>query len=307
MTEKAVRTIIERALAREGLDGSPAAPLGPAYAAVAQCIAGRAHSPNPLIVGICGPQGSGKSTLASVLQQLLDHVGLPTARFSLDDIYLPLAERKRLAETVHPLLRTRGVPGTHDVALGLSTLQALAAAEVDSVTPIPSFDKAADDCRPVDQWSRFSGRPHVILFEGWCVGARPQDDEALVQPINALERDDDPDGAWRRAVNERLRTEYQSLFCQLDMLVLLRPPRFETVFAWRKQQEDRLRENLRSAAHDARRGGVMDDVQLDRFIRHYERITRHILAEMPSRADICVSFRHDRSIANVVLPKTDGD
>ena len=145
MTKKALRTIVESALAREGVEADPADRLARAYVAIAQRIAARARSRNPLIVGICGPQGSGKSTLACVLQKLLDDVDLPTVHFSPDDIYLSLAERKKLAETVHPLLRTRGVPGTHDVALGLSTLQALAEAKADSVTPIPSFDKAAAD------------------------------------------------------------------------------------------------------------------------------------------------------------------
>jgi D-glycerate 3-kinase len=303
MTFETTRSLVARALAAAaGTDEPPEATVA-AYAAVAEQVAQRAQGDGPLIVGICGSQGSGKSTLARVLQQALDHAGLPTAQFSLDDIYLTLAERARLAETVHPLLRTRGVPGTHDVALGLATLSALEQAGPDSETALPAFDKSSDDRRPQADWPYFRGRPRVILFEGWCVGARPQDEQALAKPINALERDSDPDGTWRRFVNQRLQAEYQALFGRLDMLVLLRAPSFETVFAWRKQQDDHLREKLRTQGSDVAMPGVMDDAALERFIRHYERITRHILAEMPPRADICLSLRPDRSIADIALAR----
>src|SRR4051812_24782738 len=71
----------------------------------------------PIVAGLCGSQGSGKSTMALFLQVLLQDRGLKTAILSLDDLYLTLPERERLAADVHPLLRTRGVPGTHDVGL----------------------------------------------------------------------------------------------------------------------------------------------------------------------------------------------
>ena len=70
------------------------------------------------MVGLTGPQGSGKSTLAAKLPPLLAARGLRSAVLALDDLYLTHAERRRLAADIHPLLATRGVPGTHDVALG---------------------------------------------------------------------------------------------------------------------------------------------------------------------------------------------
>jgi D-glycerate 3-kinase len=39
----------------------------------------------------------------------------------------------------------------------------------------------------------------------------------------------------------------------------------------------------------------MDGAQLDRFVQHYERLTRHILAEMPGRADLVLHLAPDRS------------
>ena len=34
-----------------------------------------------------------------------------------DDFYLTQAQRQDLAQQIHPLLKSRGVPGTHDVPL----------------------------------------------------------------------------------------------------------------------------------------------------------------------------------------------
>lgn len=301
MTSQSSHTIIADLFASERIENVLADSLVQAYTGIAQQIADRTRKQAPLVVGICGSQGSGKSTLALVLQRLLTAGGLPTAQFSLDDLYTPLADRKSMADTIHPLLRTRGVPGTHDVPLGLETLRALKKAGTEAITAIPSFDKAADDRVPKRDWPCVQGRPAVILFEGWCVGARPQAESALIEPVNALEREEDPDLTWRRFVNARLGDEYQKLFAELDMLLLLQAPSFETVFAWRKQQEIKLRESMRLKGYDANLTHVMDDDQLDRFIRHYERLTRHILKEMPGRADICVSVDADRTMKNIVM------
>lgn len=298
MSGEGVAAVVAQVFAEERIDTDAVGPLVPLYTAVADRIAARARDGEaPLIVGVCGAQGSGKSTLALVVERLLDHAGFPTARFSLDDLYLPAASRRRLAETVHPLLRTRGVPGTHDVALGEAFLRALADAGPASATPVPTFDKARDDRLPEAMWPVFKGRPRVILFEGWCVGARPQEEPALRDPVNDLERDADSDGVWRYYVNDQLAGVYRGLFGQLDMLVMLRAPGFDQVFAWRRQQEDKLRDRLRAAGGDEQSPGVMDDAQLERFIRHYERLTRHILAEMPDRADIVIRLQGDRSVA----------
>src|SRR5688500_9764536 len=79
-----------------------------------------------LLVGVSGCQGSGKSTLASLLVLLLkEMMGLNAINLSIDDFYLTRAEREMLARTVHPLLATRGVPGTHDVDLALKTIVSL--------------------------------------------------------------------------------------------------------------------------------------------------------------------------------------
>jgi D-glycerate 3-kinase len=251
----------------------------------------------PLVIGICGAQGSGKTTLCATLQSALTiGQGARVAVLSIDDLYLPARERALLSQAVHPLLRTRGVPGTHEVALGISLLQGLTRADAQTRTALPRFDKLADDRLPLSAWPQFHGRADVVLLEGWCVGARAQPQAQLAAPVNALERDEDPDGRWRHYVNAQLAGPYQALFGLLDRLVLLRAPGFESVFRWRRQQERAL-----VAAAGAVAGGAhaMSDLQLERFISHYERLTRFILAEMPERADLVVGLDAERRVREV--------
>jgi len=246
---------------------------------------------HPMVLGICGSQGSGKSTLATALASELEAEGKACAVLSIDDFYLTRDERKRLAEQVHPLSITRGPPGTHDVPMAIEVLDALRAGHP---VALPRFDKARDDrCDPAT-WPVAPSHCDVILFEGWCVGAVAQTDEALAQPVNRLEAVEDPDGAWRRWVNEELSGPYPGLFARIDRLVLLQAPGFEVVMDWRLQQE----EELRAAAEE--QAGVMDRDQIARFIQHYERITRHIIAEMPGRADLVVRLDEQRRPVDIV-------
>lgn len=255
---------------------------------LAERIARAARGPG-FTVGICGTQASGKSTLTAVVARRLEDRGLAVAVLSLDDLYLTRAERARLAAEVHPLLATRGVPGTHDVALGEAVLDALKGT---GEVALPSFDKAADDRRPPGDWPRVQAPVDVILFEGWCVGARPQPVGALAEPINPLERDEDPDGLWRAYANEALAGPYQALFGRLDLFVLLQAPSFEVVLDWRREQERKLRERL--ARQGSGSANAMGDEAVARFIAHYERITRWILKEAPGRADIVIRLDAER-------------
>lgn len=258
-------------------------------ASVAEPLAARLADearPGGLVVGICGAQASGKSTLTAVLRLLLKERGLKTAVFSLDDLYLPRVERQRLARQVHPLLAVRGVPGTHDVALGERLLEEL---RLPGGVDLPAFDKARDDRIP---GPAFEGPADVVLFEGWCVGARPQDAAALAGPVNELEWTQDRDGDWRGFVNAALAGPYQSLFGMLDRLVLLQAPSFEVVRGWRIEQETKLRERLAREGGDASR--VMTDEAVAAFVAHYERLTRWILEEMPARADIVIPLDEQR-------------
>lgn len=272
---------IDAFLQRERLPAAYRHTIDEALVPLAGAIETRARLADHLVlVGLCGAQGSGKSTAAAALVQLLAREELSAVALSIDDFYLPRVAREELARTVHPLLATRGVPGTHDVELAQATIDSLAGSDP---VLLPSFDKARDDRRPRREWRTVEAPVRVVILEGWCVGARPEPAAALREPVNALERDEDPDGTWRRYVNAALEGPYRALYDRLSPMVLLQAPSFEVVHGWRAEQERKLREKLAREGGDASR--VMDDAGIARFIAHYERVTRHILAEMPGRAD----------------------
>jgi len=258
----------------------------PLTARIAQACAGR---DTPLVVGLCAPQGAGKSTLTALVTRLLRNRGLKTANLSLDDLYLTHAERLALGRTVHPLLRTRGVPGTHDIPLGLSVLDALTRP---GRVLLPRFDKPADDRAPVADFEPFEGPAQVILLEGWCVGARAQPEAALAEPVNALEREEDPAGVWRGFANAAMAGPYRALFDRIDLLVAMTAPDFPAVRAWRGQQEQRLRHALAAQGRDPQL--AMDEAALDRFVAHYQRLTEWIARDLPPRADIAIRLDADR-------------
>ncbi|MEJ2088781.1 MAG: hypothetical protein P8Y69_09990, partial [Gammaproteobacteria bacterium] len=222
------------------------------------------------VLGIGGGQGAGKTTLATKLVESLSLVGLTAAALSIDDFYLTRAARQRLAHTVHPLLGTRGVPGTHDVMLAVSVIRALKSGEI---TTCPRFDKAVDDRAP--EGSTLGPDLDVIIFEGWCVGVPPQPAAALDIPANDLERIEDPNGVWRRYVNDRLTEEYPALWALIDDLVYLQVPDMRAVLRWRTQQE---------AQHPP--GRRMDPAALARFGAHYERLTRWMSEELSRTAQL---------------------
>ncbi len=248
----------------------------------------------PLCVGINGAQGSGKSTLAGFLKHYLEEVyGRSVVVASLDDLYLTRKDRIALAEEVHPLLATRGVPGTHDVRLGIDFLGACMRGDW-SEAVCPKFDKARDDRVEKGAWLRLEQAPDLVLFEGWCMGAVAEPMEALGVPVNELERVQDADGAWRSFVNERLGEDYQRFFDLFSCWIFLRPASFEAVVENRLKQEHRLRE----------RGGgeaIMTDEQVRDFVALFERLTRWMWREFPARADVVVELGAGHEIDRMVV------
>jgi len=235
------------------------------------------------VIGLCGAQGSGKTTIARYATRLLEVRGLRAVALSLDDFYLTRDARQRLAREVHPLLAVRGPPGTHDVAMAGAAIDQLRSK---GKVALPRFDKAADNRSPRASWPTVASPVDVIILEGWCVGAVSQGRAALATPVNDLERDEDPNGVWRGYVNDQLDGPYQALFARLHDLVLLEAPSFEVVASWRAEQEARLR---------AQGAGGMAPSEIPRFVAHYERLTRWILAEMPARADWVVTLDAERN------------
>ncbi|GHD51296.1 glycerate kinase [Marinobacter persicus] len=284
---KTINTLIAREHLPPGYKTTVATTIVPLVEAI---VALQKRQNRPVIVGIHGAQGTGKSTLALFLSKLLRwHWHCPAVSLSLDDFYLTRDEREHLARSVHPLLATRGVPGSHDLALGNRVLDQLLAARPGDITAIPSFDKATDDRVPEADWPVFEGPAKVILLEGWCLGATPQREPALINPVNALEANEDPEGLWRRYVNECLETGYRSFFHRLDWLVMLKAPSMECVLQWRRLQEQKLAQRY-AGAPGLR---IMSDNEVQRFVMHYQRVTEHCLRELPARADVLIPVGED--------------
>lgn len=260
---------------------------------LAQNILTKHHSSQqPLLLGINGAQGTGKSTLAALLKCILESgAGLKCAALSIDDFYLTRTERADLAQHIHPLLQVRGVPGTHDLTLGTTVINALMQSTPSKTLCVPRFDKALDDRKPLEEWHTQMSPVDVVILEGWCVGARAQVASMLVKPINNLETTEDQNAIWRTYVNQQLATHYQTLFARLDYLIMLKAPSMQAIEEWRWLQEQQL-----TAATKGQGEGLMNQSQVKRFIQHYERLTQHILTEMPARADAVFHLNHDHQV-----------
>lgn len=242
----------------------------------------------PPLIAVVGAQGSGKTTLARAAAEAFGGV-----QISIDDVYLTRARREAMAEEIHPLFLTRGPPGTHDLRMLSRLIKSLTMARADAKTLLPDFDKREDDRRPIRDWRVFEGRPKAILLDAWCLGALPQDEAGLAEPVNALERNHDPDAAWRRAVNTHLAGPYADFIAGFDAVLFLKAPGFEVVLDWRCQQEA----DLLGVSADALPAEERE--RLAGFIQYFERLTRHMLSGGVA-ADVVVQL--DRNRLPVSMP-----
>jgi len=245
----------------------------------------------PIVIGINGAQGSGKSTLADLLVYLFQQESLNAVSLSIDDFYLTFKDRVKLSQQIHPLFKTRGVPGTHDIDLAYNTVQQLL--HHDDAIRIPRFNKAADNRLPASQWDSITEPVDIIVIEGWCLGSEPQDKSALHRPINDLEEQYDLDGIWRHYVNQQLHN-YTPLFSLIDTWVMLKAPSFDCVFNWRHEQEKKLKMALNTDM------ATMNDDEIAHFIKHYQRITEHTLNTLPSKVNYMFELDEQREISQLV-------
>lgn len=244
----------------------------------------------PMVYGLAGSQGAGKSTIARAAAARLTAAGRKVATLSIDDLYYGREERRRIAARSHTLFITRGPPGTHDVGRGVAILDAVKARRP---ARLPRFSKALDEPLPMAEWAEASGDIDILIFEGWCLGARPESsDSALERPINVLEEIFDANGRWRRAVNVALAGAYQGLFARIDRLAYLRPPSFEVVKDWRWELELAIAAQRPSGEAP----GLLDEDEIDFFVQHYERITRAMMKDLPARAALTLQLDERRRV-----------
>lgn len=254
-----------------------------------------------LLIGIQGTQGSGKSTSATFLKLILEsEFDLRVEICSIDDFYLSQIERQELAEKVHPLLQTRGVPGTHHVE---SIQQQFNEFRNGQPLTIPQFNKAQDNPKPASESLFIKDKLDVLIFEGWCVGIPPQLDQQLEVTVNSLEREEDSNGTWRQFVNQQLKNDYADIFAQLDLLVVLQAPSFESVYQWRQLQEQKLIDRLTEEGKSTELTLGAD--QLKRFIQHYQRLSEHGLEVLAKKADFVLSLDNDHRFTEMLRLKVE--
>lgn len=247
----------------------------------------------PVMLGLNGCQGSGKSTLASFLYDYLtEQHQLNVCCLSLDDFYYSHSHRLDLSVKVHPLFQVRGVPGTHDTSVMKSVLASLKEGSGEVI--VPRFNKATDDPFPPEKWSKISLPVDVVIFEGWCWGVDHQPKSALVDPVNALEKEEDELGVWRSQVNEQLRLCYEPLYAYMDYWCMFKAPSFQVVHQWRTEQEARLAASLQG--QDTTR--LMNEQQIKRFVSYYQRLTEYGLETLPNKCDWIFCLDEKRHIVS---------
>lgn len=250
----------------------------------------------PMVIGVNGAQGTGKTTFAKFLSEYLTEFhNLNGSQVSLDDFYLTRSERQQRAREIHPLFLTRGAPGTHDTDLALTTINELKTLKPGMTMALPSFEKACDDRKARQDWPFAKGQQDFVIFEGWCVGSQPIPVSELTTAINNLEKDQDKLAIWRTSINQFLSADYKNLFSQIDVLVYLKAPDFQTILDWRTEQEMKLKQ---SAGPD--KSHIMSREDIANFVQHFERITKNDLRHLPTIADTVFEFDRNHQIVGQI-------
>ena len=248
---------------------------------------------NTLIVGLSGGQGSGKSTIAQILKIIIKaRFNLNTINFSIDDYYKTYKERKKMSKKFSKLFLTRGVPGTHDTKLLFKHLKNFKSNNFAQVK-IPQFDKSKDDRMIKTKWKKIKKKQDIIIFEGWCVGAKAQKKNNLRKPINILEKKEDINLTWRTKVNNELKEKYKKIFKMVDMMIFLKVPSFKYVYKWRELQEKKLK--LQSKGKN-----IMTSKQIKRFIMFYERTTKNMLKDLNKKSNIIISLDKKHRLKSIL-------
>jgi D-glycerate 3-kinase len=266
---------------------------------VSYWISKKINKDKPLIIGLAGGQGSGKTTISSILTLILQkYFKLNVFKVSIDDFYKTRKDRKILSKTKHLLLMTRGVPGTHDIDLVLSFFKKIKNKKFKNFQ-VPAFNKAIDDRCSKNLWYKIKTKPDVVIFEGWCVGARAQTNNQLKKPINSLEKIYDKGAKWRFHVNNQLKTKYKTLFKQLDGLLYLKAKNFNLLRAWRLKQERKLLEQTKSKKNLK----IMSNGDIKNFMQTYQRITQQMFKDALKSSSIIMNLNSNHQIENIKFKK----
>ena len=239
---------------------------------------------------IAGSQGAGKSTLAKIFKQVLENTYKKKVMLlSIDDYYLSKNKRIKLSKKIHPLLITRGVPGTHDIVALKNDIINFQKNNFPITTP--SFNKLKDD---ISIKKKIIRNAEILLLEGWCCGSPSINKKYLFQNINRLETIFDKNKKWRQYYNSQLKKDYKKVFSLFDQQIYIQPPSFSYILKWRYNQE-------KNNALKSRNKDFMNKKDLQKFIQHYEKLTKWMMKTMPAKADILIKIDSNQKIKKVAI------
>ena len=262
-------------------------------------ISKKADKKRPYFVGLAGGQGTGKTTTSSLLRIILiKYFRLKVFRISIDDFYKTRKERIRLSKRIHPMLLTRGVPGTHDIGMMLSFFKKVKRKQFKRLK-LPTFNKAIDDRFSKKHWYDLKNKPDVIIFEGWCVGAKSEKNNTLKRTINSMERLKDRKQIWRKYVNQQLKSKYNNLYSQLNCLIYLKAKNFNLLQKWRLKQEHKLWLKTKKSSNHK----IMSKGDVINFMQTYQRITENMFKKMPRYASIILNLNSNHQIKSAVYKR----
>ena len=259
-------------------------------------INSKADKKKPYFVGLAGGQGTGKTTTSSLIKIILSkYFKLNVFRISIDDFYKTRKERISLSKRVHPMLLTRGVPGTHDINMMLNFFKKSKSKKFKRLK-LPTFNKAIDDRFSKKHWYNLKKKPDVIIFEGWCVGAKSENNNTLKKTINSMERTKDRKQIWRKYVNDQLKSKYKKLYSQLNCLIYLKAKDFSLLQKWRLKQERKLWIKSKRSSNTK----IMSKQDVLSFMQTYQRVTQNMFRYMPKYASIIINLNSNHQIKSAV-------
>ena len=255
----------------------------------------KADKKRPYFVGLAGGQGTGKTTISSLIMIILvKYFKLKVFRISIDDFYKTRKERISLSKRVHPMLMTRGVPGTHDINMMLNFFKKAKSKNFKKMK-LPNFNKAVDDRFIKKLWYRVDQKPDVIIFEGWCVGAKAELVKTLKKPINSMEKVNDKKLIWRKYVNNQLKNSYKKLYSQLNCLIYLKAKNFSLLQKWRMKQENKLWLKTKKKSNHK----IMSKGDVINFMQTYQRITQNMFKFAPKYSTIILNLNSNHQIKTI--------
>ena len=255
---------------------------------VALNLAAKKQRSQTYIQGILGGQGTGKTTLCIILKLILDYLGFSVASLSIDDLYLTYTEREEL-KLQDPRLIWRGPPGTHDIGLGLQTIEQCLQSDGNTKILMPRFDKSAykglgDRTNP-----EAIDKPDILLFEGWFVGVKPIAEDCFHNCPHPIVTEEDRQFA--KDNNRRLQA-YLPLWDKLDSTIVLYPEDYRLSQQWRKEAERKMMATGKAG---------MSDEEIDRFVEYFWQALHPELFIKPllKSADLVVEIKSDRSLGRI--------